>query len=349
MRGVARGVSSEPSPGAGPVQARPPTPRLGILRRALAAGVALALSGPPPGGAREPRPPSPAPPAAATGFDALPEVIGEPSSDLVEAGDTLLDVAYRHRLGFDRVSLLNPDIKVWIPEPGTVVHLPTEHILPDAPHRGLVINVPEMQLYDYTVGATPDVYAIAIGDQMDPSLHGSYRVGRKRVDPNWYVPASIRAEKPELPAVVPAGPDNPLGDRWMTIGSTSYGIHGTNNPWSIGREATHGCIRLYNDEMRRLFAHVKEGTPIQLIYETVKIGRRGDWIYVSAFPDRYGRDPDRTSEALQRLASLGLFDLVDLGRVQRVIDQSRGTPVPVGTRFGPDLGTHFSEPAPDAP
>jgi L,D-transpeptidase ErfK/SrfK len=275
---------------------------------------------------------------------ALQPVIGTPENDLIELDDTILDVAYRHRLGFDRVARANPAVKVWIPEVGTVVRLPTEHVLPEAPRKGLVINVPEMQLYDFTNGDAPEVFAIAIGDQMDPSLVGEYRVGRKRERPAWHVPESIRAEKPELPAVVPPGPDNPLGDHWMTIGATSYGIHGTNNPWSIGREATHGCVRLYNDEIARLYARTKPGTPIRLVYQSVKLGRRGDVLYVEAHPDVYGREPDRMAAAFERIYRLGLADHVDALRVRRAIEESIGLPVAVGTLAAPDHLPTFAEP-----
>jgi L,D-transpeptidase ErfK/SrfK len=269
-------------------------------------------------------------PPPAVDLDAIPPVVGAPGNDLIEPDETLLDVAYRHRLGFDRVARLNPGVHHWIPPAGTVVRLPTEHVLPDAPRTGLVVNVPEMQLYDYTVGPEPEVFAIAIGDQMDPSLLGSFRIGRKRENPAWTVPASIRAEKPHLPAVVPPGPDNPLGDHWMTIGATSYGIHGTNNPWSIGREATHGCIRLYNDEVARLYARTKERTPVQLVYQTVKVGRRDGTLYLEAHPDVYGREPDRLAAAYQRLYALGVADYVDPGAVRRVVEEARGVPVAIG-------------------
>jgi L,D-transpeptidase ErfK/SrfK len=291
--------------------------------------------------------PAPGPLDPLAALEALPPVIGLPSSDLVEPGDTLLDVAYRHRLGFDRVARANSETKVWIPEPGTVVKLPTDHILPDGPRQGLVINVPEMQLYDYTAGDEPEVFAIAIGDQMDPSLVGGFKVGRKREHPTWTVPASIRAEKPELPAVVPPGPDNPLGDHWMTIGSTSYGIHGTNNPWSIGREATHGCIRLYNDEVARLYARVKTGTPIQLLYQTVKLGRRGTLIYVEAHPDVYEREPDAPAAAFERLAASGLLPFVDERRLVRAIAEATGVPTAIGAAAALDHAPVFD--APPAP
>jgi L,D-transpeptidase ErfK/SrfK len=261
----------------------------------------------------------------------LPGLIGAPESALIEPEDTLLDVAWRHRLGFDRVQRLNPDVRVWIPDPGTVVHLPTQHVLPDVPHRGLVINIPEMQLYDFRVPGGPEVMAIAIGDEMDPSLLGNFRVGAKHERPVWRVPASIRAEKPELPALVPPGPENPLGEWWMTIGRTSYGIHGTNNRWSIGRMATHGCIRLYDDEMGRLYRRTPVGTPILLVYQSVKLGREGDGLYVESHPDIYRREPDREQIVLDRLEALGLLPYIDPRALITAIAQERGVPIRIGT------------------
>jgi L,D-transpeptidase ErfK/SrfK len=269
-------------------------------------------------------------PDTASGFARLPRVIGIAPTDFVEAGDTLLDVAFRHRLGFERVTRITPGVVPWIPDPGTVVRLPTQHVLPDVPERGLVVNVPEMQLYDFMRPGETEIFAVAIGDEMDPSLVGEFRIGRKREKPAWHVPKSILAEKPELPPVVPPGPDNPLGDHWMTIGATSYGIHGTNNRWSIGREATHGCVRLYNDDIARLYPRTPQGTPIRLVYQTLKLGRRGDEIWIEAHPDRYGRDPDRVSNALGRLAELGLLAYVDAGAMRRAVEEARGEPVPIG-------------------
>ena len=264
------------------------------------------------------------------GFEQLARVVGAPQSDLVEAGDTLLDLAFRQRLGFERVVRMNPGVDPWIPDPGTVVHLPTQHVLPEVPERGLVVNVPEMQLYDFTRPGDTEIFAVAIGDEMDPSLVGEFRIGRKREKPAWHVPKSILAEKPELPPVVPPGPDNPLGDHWMTIGTTSYGIHGTNNRWSIGREATHGCLRLYNDDVARLYARTPEGTPLRLVYQTVKLGRLGAEIWIEAHPDRYGRDPERLANALGRLAQLGLMADVDVGALRRAVDEARGEPIAIG-------------------
>jgi L,D-transpeptidase ErfK/SrfK len=197
------------------------------------------------------------------------------------------------------------------------------------------VNLPELQLYDYGVhgdgvhGGAPEVLALAIGDELDPSLIGQYQVGNKRANPVWNVPASIRAERPELPAAVEPGPDNPLGPYWLTIGQTSYGIHGTNNRWSIGREATHGCLRLYNDVVGRLFARTPTGTPIRIVYQTVKLGLRDGVVYAEAHPDRYRRDPDRLARATARLAEWGLDDDDTLTLLRAAIDAARGEPVAI--------------------
>jgi L,D-transpeptidase ErfK/SrfK len=260
----------------------------------------------------------------------LRPLVGQPSTALVASDETLLDVAYQHRLGYQAVERANPGVDPWIPIPGTVVQLPTRMILPDGDEKGIVINLPEMRLFDYTVKNGPEVFALAIGDEADPSLLGEFVVGVKRKNPVWRVPASIRADKPELPAEVPAGPDNPLGSRWMTIGRTSYGIHGTNVRWSIGREATHGCLRLYEDEIARLYDRVREGTRIQIVYQTTKWGRDEEHIYLEVHPDLYGRRLDQFA-ALAVPRALGLLELLDLELVLRALEEARGVPVPVGT------------------
>lgn len=256
---------------------------------------------------------------------------GEARSVLVELEDTLLDIAYRQRVGYEALMRLNPDVDPWIPNPGTVVQLPSRYILPDVPPEGLVINVPEMRLFDFTVESPPEVIAAAVGDADDPTLLGEFRVGRKRIDPVWRVPKSIREEKPGLPAQVPPGPDNPLGSRWMTIGQTSYGIHGTNIRWSIGRQATHGCVRLYEEDIRRLYDRVPEGTPIRIVYQPFKWGAEGGRIYFEAHPDIYGRIASPLEAALALPRSLGLLGRVDVDLVWHAVEEARGAPIAVGT------------------
>jgi L,D-transpeptidase ErfK/SrfK len=264
----------------------------------------------------------------------LRPVVGRIGTDLIGAEDTLLDLAHRHRLGFQAVERLNPEIDAWIPVPGTVALLPTRFVLPHADEAGLVVNVPEMRLFDFTVEGGPEVFAVAIGDQADPSILGEFELGNKRKDPVWHVPASIRQERPSLPPEVPPGPENPLGSRWMTIGRTSYGIHGTNVRWSIGREATHGCLRLYDDEVQRLYERVRPGTRIQIVYQPYKWGREGGRIYLEAHPDLYGLMPDRL-RAFEVPRALGLLGAIDLELAWSTLEQARGIPVAVGTLPAP--------------
>jgi L,D-transpeptidase ErfK/SrfK len=259
----------------------------------------------------------------------LRPVLGRIETELIGDDDTLLDVAYRRRLGFQAVARLNPEVDPWIPVPGTVVLLPTRYVLPHADEQGLVVNIPEMRLYDFTVQEGPELLSIAIGDEADPSILGDFQVGRKRKDPVWHVPKSIRAENPSLPAEVPPGPDNPLGSRWITIGRSSYGIHGTNVRWSIGREATHGCLRLYEDEVERLYDRVREGTRLQIVYQPWKWGSDGQRLYLEVHPDLYGLAPDRLM-AFEVPRALGLLREIDFARAWSALEQARGIPVAVG-------------------
>jgi L,D-transpeptidase ErfK/SrfK len=273
-----------------------------------------------------------APVLGSGGAPGLRPVLGREESTVVAQGETLLDVAYRSRVGYLAVERLNPGVDPWIPAAGTTVRLPTQYILPDTDEEGLVVNIPEMRLFDYTVRYRPGpaVFALAVGDEADPSIIGDFKVGAKRRDPAWTPPASIRAEKPDLPAQVPPGPDNPLGSRWLSIGNTSYGIHGTNVRWSIGREATHGCLRLYEEDIRALFDRVREGTRVQIVYQTAKWGSDGTHIYLEAHPDVYGLKPDR-EKALDVPRALDVLAQLDLGLVTRTLEEARGLPVKVGT------------------
>lgn len=262
------------------------------------------------------------------------EIVGAPRRVAIAERSTLLDLAWENRLGYENVARLNPGIDPWAPRPGSEVELPTWAVLPDAAREGLVINLPELRMYDFTHADPPAVYAIAIGAADSPTPTGSFRTGRKRADPVWYVPDSIRSERPELPASVPPGPANPLGTHWITIGTTTYGLHGTNNRWSIGRLSTHGCIRLYDDVMRELFARLPDATPIRILYQTLKLGSRNGRLYLEAHPDRYGSAPGAQAELEAHLMVLRLrgfvADDIDRNQLERVVRDARGIPIEIG-------------------
>jgi L,D-transpeptidase ErfK/SrfK len=261
----------------------------------------------------------------------LRPVIGAAKIHFVEPKETLHDVAYQNRLGFVAIQRLNPDVDPWLPQAGTLIQLPTRMVLPVADESGLVINIPEMRLYDFRGPEPVRVYAVAVGDADDPTPIGKFRIGEKRINPVWTVPRSIRSEKPYLPAQVPPGEDNPLGSRWMTLGNGSYGIHGTNVKWSIGRGGTHGCVRLYEDQMESLYAQTKSGTPVDVVYEPYKWGTNGKEIFLEAHPDIYGRIPDPMAAAMELPVALGIDQRLDYGLVYATVQRAEGIPVVVGT------------------
>jgi L,D-transpeptidase ErfK/SrfK len=262
------------------------------------------------------------------------ELIGEPRRIVISAETTLLDIAWKERLGYQGIARLNPHVDPWLPAPDTEIELPSWSVLPDAPRSGLVINLPELRAYDFTRPEAPRVHAIAIGSADWQTPLGAFRAGRRRAEPVWYVPASIRGEHPELPATVPPGPANPLGSHWITIGETSYGLHGTNNRWSIGRLSTHGCVRFYDDVMQALFEELPAAAPIRLVYQTLKLGARDGRLYLEAHPDPYARAARERDELFVRLMVLRLRglaeDSIDPAHVERTVREARGVPVEIG-------------------
>lgn len=209
--------------------------------------------------------------------------------------DTLIDLGRRYSLGYEEIRRVNPGVDPWLPGEGTAVLLPGQRILPSGPREGIVVNLPEHRLYYYPKprkGEKPVVYTypVSIGKMDWKTPLGKTRISQKEKNPNWYPPASVRKEHAErgdpLPAVVPPGPDNPLGAYKMrlAIGGGSYLIHGTNNPAAVGMAITHGCIRMYPEDVEQLFAMVPVGTSVYLVNEPVKVAIVQGEVYMEAHP-----------------------------------------------------------------
>ncbi|HUI28174.1 MAG TPA: L,D-transpeptidase family protein, partial [Candidatus Kryptonia bacterium] len=197
----------------------------------------------------------------------LPGVVGRMQRHRVEEKETLLDVARDAGLGFNEVKDANRSVDEWIPPTGSEVAVPTQWIVPRSRYRGIVVNIAEMRLYLFPQKTSPGeivtvrTWAIGIGTDETPSPVGSFRITAKQKDPTWYVPDSIyRTMDPPKRRVVPPGPENPLGEYRIRLSKGLYSIHGTDVPWSIGRLTTHGCIRLYPEDISELFRLVKPGT-----------------------------------------------------------------------------------------
>ena len=213
------------------------------------------------------------------------DVIGAVTSVAARAEDTLLDIARRHGLGYEDIVRANPEVDAWLPGEGTPVVLPTRYVLPPGPRRGIVLNLAEYRMYYYPparAGEPPVVmtYPMSIGRMDWATPLGLTRVVSKVKNPTWYPPDSVRKEHEEdgrpLPRTVPPGPDNPLGERAMRLSLPGYLIHGTNRPAGVGMQVTHGCIRMFPEDIEFLFDQVAVDTPVRIINEPVKIGWYGD-------------------------------------------------------------------------
>ncbi len=234
-------------------------------------------------------------------------IIGQEQERDVIAGETLLDIAREYHLGYEELVEANPGVDPWIPPAGLKIKIPAVWILPNTPRRGLVVNIPEMRLYYYLSESKVMTFPLGIGMEGWEIPAGNYSIDEKRVDPVWHVPRSIQQEMETPVKVVPAGPDNPLGRYWMRLSMTSYGIHGTNNPWAVGRRVTHGCLRLYPEDIAFLFSRVPLKTPVTVIYQYAKVGMQGGKAYFQVY--RFNgkiRNNDLFPQIILQLHSLGL-------------------------------------------
>jgi L,D-transpeptidase ErfK/SrfK len=230
--------------------------------------------------------------ASAEVYDLPPagnDVIGAVTIIQARADDTLIEIARRHGLGYEDIVRANPDVDTWLPGEGTDVVLPTRFVLPPGERRGLILNLAEYRLYFFPEpkGDEPAVvmtYPMSIGRMDWETPLGRTSVVSKVTDPSWYPPASVRAEHAAdgdpLPRIVPPGPKNPLGRHAMKLGLPGYLIHGTNRPAGVGMRVTHGCIRLFPEDIGFLFGKVSVDTPVRIINVPVKIGWNGDDLMV---------------------------------------------------------------------
>ena len=255
-------------------------------------------------------------------------VIGEFQEYVIQEKDTLLDIARHFDLGYMDIVLFHPDIDPWLPPPEETIAIPTSWVLPVVDTKGIVINIPELRLYlffnDINMVKT---YPIGLGVLEAPTPFGSYTIVEKTQNPTWYVPASLQEEYGCTS--IPPGPDNPLGDYRLRLSRHDYGIHGTNRPWGIGRLVSHGCIRLYPEDIEVLFSEVEVGTPVEIIYEPIKIGFKDGRIFVEVHPDLYNRISDLLLYTAKKLFSYRVWEKVDLDLLVQALEEQRGVPIDI--------------------
>ena len=239
-------------------------------------------------------------------------VIGSIATVTANHEDTLIDIARRHGLGYEDIRRANPDVDVWVPGEGTEVVLPTQYVLPPGPREGIVLNLAEYRLYYFAPardGARRQVmtYPISIGRMDWETPLGVTRVISKVVNPTWYPPQSVRdehaADGRSLARVVPPGPDNPLGKHAMRLDIPGYLIHGTNRPAGVGMRVTHGCLRMFPEDIDLLFPLIPINTPVRIINAPVKIGWQGNELVIEVHP-ALETAPSATSDEPQRDAAV---------------------------------------------
>jgi L,D-transpeptidase ErfK/SrfK len=252
-----------------------------------------------------PVPPPPAPPAIVEPTLAAPlathrfdlreaddDVVGTVQIAITSKDDTLPDIARRFDIGYEEIVRANPGVDPWLPGAGRRIVVPTQFVLPNAPHEGLVINVAAMRLYYYPKAAKGEAqqvytYPIGIGKVGWSTPEGVTKVVSREKNPTWRPGAGVRKEHEQdndpLPAVVPPGPDNPLGKYKFTLGWPEYLIHGTNKPYGVGLRSSHGCIRLYPEDIEKLFNAVPLGTPVRVVNQPFVFGWHHGQAYLQAY------------------------------------------------------------------
>jgi L,D-transpeptidase ErfK/SrfK len=279
-------------------------------------------------------------------LDSEGDVVGDTRSIQSSYNDTFIEIGRTHNLGFEELRMANPGVDPWLPGEGTEVILPKRFILPSGKRQGIVVNVAEYRVYYfYSVDGVQFVSVVpaSVGRMDWATPVGATSIVAKVHKPNWYPPESVlkehEAEGRPLPRVVPAGPDNPLGDYALRLGLPGYLIHGTNRPAGMGMRVTHGCIRLFPEDIAWLFPRVDLKTPVRLINEPLKFGWVGDELFLEVHPPL---DADGSGTADMTLITRAYVEAtqaqsaeVDWEQVARVYQAQTGIPVRVGRRVLP--------------
>ena len=272
------------------------------------------------------------------------DLVGALEYTQVQPGEDLLDIARRYDIGQNEILLVNAKLDRWLPKPGAKVIIPSRFILPDAPRQGIVLNIPEMRMYYYPDPRRGEprkviTHPVSIGRMDWTTPLGTTRVVAKVKNPSWRPPASIKqehaAEGDPLPDVVPPGPDNPLGRYAMRLGIPGYLIHSTNKPYGIGMRVTHGCVRMYPEDIERLFPEIKVGTPVTLVNQPIKVGWFAGELFIEVHPPL--EEESKPYEAMLEHAlaliekKIGQFPAIQIdgAALKQALQKQQGIPVKI--------------------
>lgn len=254
--------------------------------------------------------------------------------------DTLPDIARHFGLGYNDITLANPAIHPWMPKSGARVLLPLQFVLPDAPRKGIVLNLANMRMFYYPPKQPDTVFTYPLGigrDGWNTPL-GQTTIVSKAVNPSWIPPESIRREHAAkgdpLPSAVPPGPDNPLGKYALLLGFKRYLIHGTNKPYGVGMQVSHGCVRLYPEDIEVLFEKAPVGTPVRIVHQPYMTAWNGDMLYLEAHEplEKWAGQKQLQQQSLLKQLRQGAAEkgaTVDWEKVDRILQRADGIPAPI--------------------
>ncbi|MBI1276363.1 L,D-transpeptidase family protein [bacterium] len=269
------------------------------------------------------------------------DLIGEMRVYTAKKEDNLYEVARKNDIGIVDIVSANPGVDVWMPAEGTELLLTTRHVLPPGPRKGIVINLPELRLFYYE-GEKVYSFPIGIGRESWRTPVANTKIVRKREKPVWTPPASIRKEEPDLPERVEPGEDNPLGDYALDLGLNAVLIHGTNRPYGVGKRSSHGCIRLYPEDIATLFSKVQVGTPVRIIDQPYKLGWQADTLYLEVTQTQEQTDVTAEYKQPENKPIPGIYDFImakagdiaeiDWDAVEQAVAKRDAIPVIIGKR-----------------
>ncbi len=263
-------------------------------------------------------------------------LIGALSAIRTQSNDTLPDIARHFGLGHNDIIAANPTIDPWVPAPNSVVLLPLLFTLPDAPHQGIVLNLANMRLFHYPSQQSQRVatYPVGIGRDGWSTPVGLTSVVSKTRYPTWNVPESIQREHAQkgdpLPSSIPPGANNPLGEYAMRLGVSQYLIHGTNKPYGVGMQMSHGCVNLYPEDIRTLFDSTEVGTPVMIVDQPYLLGWHQDMLFLEAHKplNEYQNFKDPLLTRINEFAQQQRLN-IDWAKVEQVLQQANGIPTPI--------------------
>src|SRR5512143_3593830 len=282
-------------------------------------------------------------------IDPMDDAVGTVQVIRARDEDTLSDIARRFNVGYEELVAANPGVDPWLPGAGTEIVIPTEFVLPDAKRQGVVINLPAMRLF-YFPRAKPGepqrviTHPIGIGRVGWMTPEGSTTVVSKTEAPAWVPTPAIRkehaADGDPLPKVVPPGPDNPMGTHVLRLGWPEYAIHGTDKPPSIGLRGTHGCLRMYPEDIVGIYDAVPVGTPVTVVNQPYLVGWHGSTLMMQTYPvledDKRKYRPDQLINLVRKKSTQGSDGarakvVVNEALVAEITQNPRAVAVPIST------------------